>query len=67
MKPLSQSPVQAELVLSPPTRPGDLPTWTDLPLSRQQEVIGLLASLLLRHWPHPSNPAQEVRHDDLQP
>jgi hypothetical protein len=63
MKPLSQSPVQAQPVLSPPTRPGDLPTWTDLPLSRQQEVIGLLAGLLLRHWPSPAHQPQEAGHE----
>ena len=63
MKPFSQNPVQAEPVLSPLARPGDLPTWADLPLSRQQEVIGLLASLLLRQWPQPRPAIPEVPHD----
>lgn len=63
MKPFIQTPAQAQPVLSSPARPGNLPTWPELPLARQQELITLLASLLLRHWPHPPRPAPEVSHD----
>ena len=63
MKSLSQSPVQAEPNLSPPARPGGLPTWAELPLNRQQEVITLLASLVLRHWASQRRAVVEVSHD----
>jgi hypothetical protein len=63
MKPLVQTPVQAEPILSPPSPQGDLPTWAELPLSRQQEVITLLASLVLRSWASQRPAAPEVRHD----
>ncbi len=60
MKPLSLSPAQAQR-LKPES--SSLPLWSQLPLARQQELIRLLSSLLLRHWP---KPAKEVS-DDSQP
>lgn len=63
MKPLVQTPAQPGPVNSPVPLSGPLPGWSDLPLARQQEVVNLLASLLLRHWPSPPSQPQEVGHD----
>jgi hypothetical protein len=59
-----------KLLLQTPAQPGQLhlfgsgsgppPLWAELPLARQQELIRILSSLLLRHWPHPPQPPQEV-------
>ncbi len=63
MKPFVQTPVQPGLMKPSEPVSGPLPRWSELPLARQQELLSLLASLLLRHWPHPSRPSPEVRHD----
>jgi hypothetical protein len=63
MKPLSPSPAQLDQPQPPRPESRSLPHWSELPLTRQQELITTLSSLLLRHWPHPSNPPQEVSHD----
>jgi hypothetical protein len=63
MKPLSQRPVQPEPREVSPARPGTLPTWAELPPSRQQEVITLLASLVLRYWASQRAAGAEVHHD----
>lgn len=49
---------------TPPTPvPSPLPHWSEFPLARRQELISLLATLLLRQWPTPLNPPLEVPHD----
>lgn len=63
MKPLVQTPAQPGLINPSGPVSGPLPRWSELPLARQQELLSLLASLLLRHWPNPPRPSQEVRHD----
>jgi hypothetical protein len=63
MKPFVQPPGQPAPVNPPVQVSGPLPLWSELPLARQQELVMILSSLLLRHWPHPPHPAQEVSHD----
>ena len=63
MKPFVQNPLQAEPVKPVEQSQGPLPGWSELPLSRQQELLAILASLLLRHWPQPSDQPQEVSHE----
>lgn len=60
MKPLVQTPAPAGSMNPAGAVSGPLPRWSELPLARQQEVLTILVSLLLRHWPTPS---PEVRHD----
>jgi hypothetical protein len=60
MKALTPSLAQPDQPQPPRPQSDSLPQWAQLPLSRQQELIRLLASLLLRHWPQPP---QEVSHD----
>lgn len=54
-------------VPSPPAQPqpmnNPLPHWSELPLTRQQELITLLATLLLRQWTTTLNTPPEVQHD----
>ena len=63
MKPLTQAPVQAGALPLTPAEPNCLPHWTDLPPSRQQEVIRLLATLLLRQWTGQRPTVPEVTND----
>jgi hypothetical protein len=66
MKPFVQTPLAAGSMNPPVQVSGPLPRWSELPPVRQQEVLSLLASLLLRHWPRLPNQPQEAAHD-LQP
>lgn len=60
MKALLQTPAQPGPVQPAQWLSGSVPHWAELPLVRQQELITILASLLLRHWP---KPAPEVSDD----
>jgi hypothetical protein len=63
MKPVASPPAQPEPI-APPTPMNDPPPhWLELPSARRQELISLLATLLLRQWPAPPNTSPEVRHD----
>jgi len=63
MQPSVPSPVQPKP--GQPFQPwsGSLPTWAELPATRQQEVIKLLASLLLRQWTSQRPASPEVTYD----
>lgn len=63
MKPLTPSLAQPGQAASPRSITGPLPRWEQLPPARQQELIRLLSSLLLRHWPRPAKEG----NDDPQP